>query len=209
MIKLYSRKKIDRLLARCSAWIEQAAEQSRVPAGYIRAVLFQEMSGIDLMDPVADLAVRFYWLRWRLRGGRTPRLLRGPLGKKDSSTGYGQIFAHVAIQALNEAEDRGLPAYDWLGLSDGRRLRADRDEDLQWVWYLLHRDQRANILLSALNLLSAAEEMTGRSDFASLSSEELQLAFTRYNANVRQVTAYGRQVYARYLREIAAEESKI
>ena len=72
MLKLYSRKKVDRLLARCSAWIEQAAERSHVPAGCIRAVLFQEMSGIDLMDPVADLAVRFYWLRWRLRGGRTP-----------------------------------------------------------------------------------------------------------------------------------------
>ena len=205
MLKLYSKKKVKRLLAGYADRIEQVSARSGVPAACIRAVLSQEMGDIDLMDPVADLSVRFYWLRWRLRGGRTPRLLRGALGKKDSSTGYGQIFAYVAIRALNFAASRGLPAYDWLGLSEERPLRPDRDEDLQWMWYRLHRDQEANILLSALNLLSAAEEMTGRRDFKSFSPEQLQLTFTRYNANVRQVTAYGKKVFALYLQEKTPE----
>lgn len=205
MLKLYSKKKVKRLLAGYADWIEQVSARSGLPVACIRAVLSQEMGDIDLMDPVADLAVRFYWLRWRLRGGRTPRLLRGALGKKDSSTGYGQIFAYVAIRALNFAESRGLSAYDWLGLSGGRPLREDRDEDLHWMWYLLHRDQKANILLSALNLLAAAEEMTGRTDLAAFSEEQLQLTFTRYNANVRHVTAYGRNVFALYLQEKTPE----
>ena len=209
MLKLYSRKKVSQLLARHAPWIQQVAERSGVPAGCIRAVLYQEMCGIDLLDPIADLAVCFYWLRWRLRGGKAPRLLRGALRKKDSSTGYGQIFAYVAINALNQAEDQGLPAYDWLGLSDTRQLRPDRDEDLQWIWHLLHRDQRANILLSALNLRSAAEEMTGRTAFSSFSPEELQLTFTRYNAKVGHITAYGKQVYTRYLQEQAAEAAAL
>ena len=209
MLKLYSKKKVKRLLAGYAAWIEQVSACTGVPAACIRAVLSQEMCDIDLMDPVADLAVRFYWLRWRLRVGRTPRLLRGALGKKDSSTGFGQIFAYVAIRALNFAESRGLPACDWLGLADARQLREDRDEDRQWMWTLLHRDQKANILLSALNLLAAAEEMTGRRDFAALSPEELQLTFTRYNANVRHITAYGRRVYARLTEEQAAEAAAL
>ena len=205
MLKLYSRRSVQRRLARLAHPIDLAAGRSGVPVACIRAVLSQEMGDIDLMDPVADLSVLFYWLRWRLRGGRTPRLLRGALGKKDSSTGYGQIFAYVAIRALNFAASRGLPAYDWLGLSEERSLRPDRDEDLQWMWYRLHRDQEANILLSALNLLSAAEEMTGRRDFKSFSPEQLQLTFTRYNANVRQVTAYGKKVFALYLQEKTPE----
>ncbi|MBQ9249786.1 MAG: hypothetical protein IJ179_05415 [Oscillospiraceae bacterium] len=205
MLKLYSRRSVQRRLARLAHPIDLAAGRSGVPAACIRAVLMQEMGDIDLMDPVADLAVRFYWLRWRLRGGRTPRLLRGALGKKDSSTGCGQIFAYVAIRALNFAAGRGLPAYDWLGLSEERPLRPDRDEDLQWMWYRLHRDPEANILLSALNLLSAAEEMTGRRDFKSFSPEQLQLTFTRYNANVRHVTAYGQKVFALYLQEKTPE----
>ena len=46
---------------------------------------------------------------------------------------------------------------------------------------------------------NAAEEMTGRIDFASFSERELKLVFTRYNADVKYITSYGEQAYAYYL----------
>ena len=53
---------------------------------------------------------------------------------------------------------------------------------------------------AALNLLSAAEEKTGRIDFPSYSPEELKLIFTRYNGTVPHITPYGEAVYRHYLR---------
>lgn len=41
--------------------------------------------------------------------------------------------------------------------------------------------------MSALNLISAAEEMNGHTDSARYTPEEFQRAFTRYNANTDRI----------------------
>ena len=71
--------------------------------------------------------------------------------------------------------------------------------DLGRVWRRLNGDPQFNLRLAALNLISAAEEMTGRMDFSSYSPEEIQLIFTRYNANARTITDYGRETYQYYV----------
>ena len=205
MLKLYSPKAAERLLRRYAAWIGQTAARLGMPAACIRAILYRELTQIDLFDPLADLLVRFYWLRWRLRGGRAPLLRLGLLGKRDSSTGYGQIFACVAIRALRFGLERGLLTLPDPALPFDRPPDEGDDADLRRMWLLLYRDAKANILLSALNLLAAAEEMTGRRDLAALSAEELKLAFTRYNADTRRITPYGEAVYGHYLRYREAE----
>lgn len=208
MVKRYSKRQIERIMEACEDWIDTVAAQIRLPAPCIRAVLRRELGEMDLLDPVADAAVRFYWFRYRLRKplyragllhSPLPGWRRGFLGKRDSSTGYGQIFAYVAIAAANYGVDRGLIRYDWLGLE--RRMDPDSPEDLCRMWRLLHRDWQANIALSALNLLAAGEEVNGHADFSRYTPEQLQLAFTRYNANVRHITGYGRAVYDLYLNE--------
>ena len=210
MVRLYNKKGIDRELNRWDGWIEEVAGTLRLPAPCIRAVLRREMGEMDVLDPAADGAAWFYWLRYRMRKGLCrlglaknplPLVRKGPLGKRDSSTGFGQIFAYVAINAANYGVERGLCSYQWLGLPEGRRMEADRPEDLCLMWHYLRRSTRGNIALSALNLVSAGEEMNGHTDFASYTPEELQLAFTRYNANTRHITAYGRAVYQLYLQE--------
>ena len=72
--------------------------------------------------------------------------------------------------------------------------------DIRLVWGRLHRDPIFNMTAAALNLLSAAEEKTGRIDFPSYSPEELKLIFTRYNGTVPHITPYGEAVYQHYLR---------
>lgn len=199
MIKLHSVKKTERILAEYGDWIEAVSERYSIPSTMIKAVLRKEIADIDLLDPVADSLVRFYWLRRRLFGGGTAKR-RGILGKRDSSTGYAQIFAYVAINAANYALDRGLDDAAGLGLpTDCRPDRANED-DMRAMWLRLKRDRKFNIQMGALNLIFAADEMNGHTDFARYTPEEFRRAFTRYNANTDHITAYGKEVYGYYLK---------
>ena len=202
MIKLYSTKKTERILAEYADWIETVSERYAIPSAMIKAVLRKEIADIDLLDPVADSLVRFYWLRRRLFGGGAAKR-RGILGKRDSSTGYAQIFAYVASNAAGYALDRGLDNAAGLGLPEDRRPDRTNEDDLRAMWYRLKRDRKFNIQMGALNLLSAADEMNGHTDFARYTPDEFQRAFTRYNANTDRITAYGKEVYDYYLKYAA------
>lgn len=200
MLKLYSAKAAERIIARHGAWIETLSKRYAMPGACLKAILFSELTAIDALDLVADALVQF-----NQRSDRAEAVgAQGFLKKTDSSTGYAQIFAFVAINAINYAADRGLTSYDALGLPADRRLDPASLPDLRLVWRRLHRDPEFNLEAAALNLLSAAEEMTGRIDFASYTPEELKLIFTRYNGNFRDVSPYGEAAYRHYLRYLSA-----
>ena len=191
MLKLYSPNSAERILRKYRGTIDAVAARYALPAPFIEAILYVEITGIDLFDPLADLLVR-------LSGGRK----RGLLGRRDSSTGYGQIFGFVAINAANFAVERGLTSYTALGLPE-RRLDPKDAADCYLVWSRLNREPEFNIELCALNLLCAAEEVTGRIDFSGYSPEEIQRIFTRYNGTVPHITPYGEAAYREYLRYAA------
>ena len=199
MIKLYSVKKTERILAEYDGWIETVAKRYAIPSAMIKAVLRKEIADIDLLDPVADLLVRLCYLRCRLFECGTVKR-RGILAKRDSSTGYAQIFAYVAINAVGYALDRGLDDAAGLGLPEDRRPDSANEDDLCAMWLRLKRDRKFNIQMGALNLISAADAMNGHTDFARYTPEEIQRAFTRYNARTDRITAYGKEVYGYYLR---------
>lgn len=182
MVHLISPGRANRILQRYSDWIDAVAARYGVPAAVIRAILYQEMTMIDLADPVVDLMV------WS-----------GVFRKKDSSTGYAQIFGYVGLNAVNFAVDRGMATYESLGITSDHRLDAGVARDVRLVWKKLWLDQKANIEIAALNLLMAADEMTGRIDFDGYLPDELKLVFTRYNADTRHITPYGERAYRRYL----------
>ncbi len=183
MLKLIGKQRAERILEKYAPWLRTVSNKYAVPVPVIKAVLYQEMTDIDILDAAADLAV------WT-----------GLFPKKDSSTGYAQIFGYVAVNAVNFAVDRGLTDYAALGIPSDHRLNSADKKDVRMLWKLLRRDRRLNMEAAALNILSAAEEMTGRRDFSSFSDRELQLIFTRYNADIRRVSPYGQRVYSHYLR---------
>lgn len=183
MFYLYSPKRAEKIIRKYDTWIHTTAGKYNLPACVLKAILYQELTQIDLMDVAADLAV---WI--------------GLFGKRDSSTGYAQIFGYVALNAANFAVDHGLADYASLGLPASRRLDPKNRKDVRLVWKKLFHDPEANIEFAALNLLSAAEEMTGRIDFSTYSEHELKLILTRYNADTRQVTPYGEAAYRHALR---------
>lgn len=196
-MKLYSPKAAERILRKHGAEIEAVSARYAVPVPFIRALLYTELIRIDLFDPLADLLVSFN-LRLRLPAG--PGLLR----KRDSSTGYGQIFGFVAINAVNFACEQGIESRSALSLPD-RPLDPADPEDLLLVWPRLRRDPAFNIALSTLNLIAAAHEVTGRIDFSGYTPEEIQRMYTRYNGTIPEITPYGAEAYRHYLRYAAPE----
>ncbi len=187
--KRYSPDFIDRELERLSEYIDAAAEKYAIPSSVIKAILKKEMTEMDLLDPVADLAVKL-----------------GIAGKKDSSVGYAQIFGRVGLNAANYGVDHGLATYESLGIDADRRLDPQDPKDVRLVWQLLLDDPRINIELAALNLLAAAEEVVGKTEFELFSEEEIKKVLSRYNANVRTVTPYGEDAY-RLAQEYKTEQA--
>ena len=175
-------KEIDRILVRFSDWIANVSARYGVPASAIKAILHKEMSMIDVFDLGADLAVR-----------------AGLFGRKDSSTGYAQIFGRVGIVAANYAVGKGYTTYGDLGLACEHMLDAENPQDVRMVWERLNGDPYVNIELATANLLVAAEEVVGRTDFAEFSEGDFKRVFSRYNARTTAVTAYGRDVYRIYV----------
>ena len=200
MLRLYSDRAAERIIRRLDGTIRDLCARYALPAPLLQAVLYREITQIDLFDPLADglVAVNL----WRLRRRDTFPRKRGLLHKCDSSTGYAQIFGCVGIEAVNFALDRGLTTAAALGLPEGR-LDANRPRDRRLVWRRLRWEPVFNLTLAALNLLSAAEEKTGRIDFFSYTPEELQLIFTRYNGTSPTISAYGKAAYGDYLRYAA------
>ena len=196
MIKLYSIKKAQRIISARSDLIDNICALYCLPSACLKAIMLMEIPEIDLMDLLADATVRLNWLRYTFTHRYDPeRHTRNPLRKFDSSTGYGQIFSRVAIEAILFAESRGIPIFT----NVPGRLSPSRPEDLQRVWLRLHRDPVFNLSCSALNLLHAAFQMTGRIDFEHYTEDEMKLIFTRYNGNVKQVSAYGEKAFQYYV----------
>ena len=200
MLKLYSPKAAERIIDGYRGAIEDTAARFCLPAPFIRALLYTELVRIDVLDPIADLIVRI-----NLRRGVSAGT--GLLRKRDSSTGYGQIFGFVAINAANFAAEHGFADPASLGLPN-RRLDPGSAEDLWLMWSRLNRDPEFNIALSALNLICAADEVTGKTDFTAFTAEEIRRIYTRYNGTAKQITPYGEEAYRHYLRYAAAEEDR-
>ena len=181
MLRLFSERKIQQILQRLDGSIHQIAATYSLPPAVLQAVIHKEMSMMNLPDLLADFLV---WTNL--------------FPKKDSSTGYSQIFGSVGIAAVNEAVDQGLCSYESLRIPVTHRLDATNPKDLRTFWRFLRKDRYANLEVATLNLLSCAKEKVGHTHFGSMSPEELQLVFTRYNANVNHITSYGASAYQLY-----------
>ncbi len=196
MIKRYSTEKAREIVRKDTDLIDGICFSCGLPPSWLKAVLMMELPEIDLFDLAADAVVGLNWLRYACtRRFSMDRHTRNPLRKFDSSTGYGQIFAQVAIEAILFAREHGLR--DLPGILE--EMFPLNPDNLRSVWFRLHRDKTFNLSCSALNLLSAAWEMTGRLDFGSFTEEEKKLIFSRYYSSAKKITEYGERAYRYYL----------
>ena len=181
MIRLYSIEKTEAIIHELTPLIRKVSADYGVPEAAIAAVLYREIKEIDLLDLAADTAVRL-----------------GCFPKRDSSTGYMQIFARVAIRALRFAAEHGIEKPQRLGMPDG--MSEENPADVRRMWRKLNRDCAFNLRMGTLNLLAAAAEIVGETDFAAMNADGMKRTFSRYNANTRSVTTYGEEVWGYYLK---------
>ena len=216
MFQIYNDSAAERIIQKHAAEIRDISACCGLPGPFLQAVLYQEITRIDLIDLLVDGAVRLNWMaytvRERLTGGtvRSGTMNRGRSlrGKLDSSTGYAQIFAFVAINAVNFAAERGLLTYEDLGIRSDHVLDPDLPADRRYMWHRLNRDRSFNLKAAALNLIAAAEEVTGRIGFDGYSVEEIKRIFTRYNGTLKQISPYGEETYLHYLRYAGREKEE-
>ncbi len=202
MIKLYGKAQVQKILSDLAALIDSICASYHLPSAYLKAILLMELPELDGFDLLADALVSFNWFRYsKFHSFILDRHTRNPLRKFDSSTGYGQIFSQVAVEAILFAESKGIPLF--LGIS--HELSPLNPEDLQNVWKRLNHDRVFNLSCSVLNIIHAAYQMTGRVDFSGYSEEEKKMIFTRYNGNAQRISAYGEKAYQYYL-ECSKEE---
>ena len=181
MFRLYSAEKTAAILDGLSPLVSRISSDYGIPSACVKAILYREIREIDVLDLAADAAVRHGWF-----------------GRTDCSTGYAQIFARVAIRALDFAEDRGLESAARLGVE--RPLSEKNPADVRRIWLRLNEESEFNLRMGTLNLLSAAEETVGTRDFAGMTPEQMKRAFSRYNSSSGAVTSYGEEAYGFYLR---------
>ncbi len=193
---LYSERKAYYMIGRNRELIESICQSYALPASCLKAILMMELQDIRPSDYLADALVSFNWLRYSLfRCFVLDRHTRHPLRKFDSSTGYGQIFSQVAIEAILFAQRMDIPLY--LGISG--ELFPFNPDDLRRIWRRLRRDRVFNLSCAALNLLHSAFQMTGETNFNRLSEDGKKMTFSRYNGNAQQISPYGEQAYRYYL----------
>lgn len=176
-------KHAEKFIEEHSEWIDTVADRYHVPDAVIKSILYMEITRINMLDTAADLAV---WSNL--------------FPKKDSSTGPAQIFGRVGLEAVNFAVERGYTDYKSLNIDVDHVLDSNDPDDVRLIWKKLFSDEKANIEIATLNILSAADEMTGRVDFDSYNENEMKLVLTRYNADTRTVTPYGEEAYDHYIR---------
>ena len=199
VLNLYGQNRTKKLIDQNSALIENICASYHLPPAYLKAVLRMELPEINVFDALADVLVALNWGRYSLFGSfDLERHTRNPLRKFDSSTGYGQIFAQVAIEAILFAQSRKIPLF--LGVSD--ELFPFRPNDLKRIWARLHHDKVFNLSCAALNIIHAAFEMTGRIDFEGYNEREIKMTLSRYNGNAQIISPYGEKAYLFYLEYI-------
>ena len=195
MFRIYSKEKARAIISGNSDLIKRICTSCRIPEAYLKAVLMMEIPAIDIYDYLADAAVSMNWLRYTLfQSYRPERHTKNPFRKYDSSTGYGQIFARVAIDAILFARSKGISLKTELP----EIVSSEQPEDLRKIWFRLKTDREFNLICCALNLYHCADQMTGNTDFYAFTSDEIKLIFSRYNGNVKTITAYGEKAYQYY-----------
>ena len=170
----------------------EIAGQLCIPAEWILGIMEHEMAMMNVLDVVADRLVILYWYVWRLLNRlhvhHNPVWKRHGMIRNDSSTGYGQIFARTAMEALDFARMHQI-------CDPQCTFSSDHPEDMWKVWKRLHTDRRFNVLVCGLCLIHAGTRINGTRPTQAYTPDEVQKMFSRYNANTETITEYGIEVY--------------
>jgi len=171
-----------------------------VPKEFVQTLLLRELWCVDVTDTVSDEAVELYfswkteyeyWAQmptWQqvIISPPTPPLYM----QEDSSTGIGQMFAWVAINAHNLAINKGL--------INASPYNSNDWHDCEYVWKKLHNDDSFAIKMTTLEIHHCADYAGVSGSLFHCTATQIKAILSRYNGTGTDAQAYGNECYEYY-----------
>ena len=171
-----------------------------VPKELVQTLLLRELWCVDSIDTVADEAVKAYF-RWKEECENWSKLSfaeqliipypEAPLVmREDCSTGLGQMFAWVAIDANNLARNKGLIST--------RAYNKDDWHDCREVWFNLHNNDTFAIKMTTLEMYHCADYAGICGSLFHCKEAQIKAILSRYNGTGTAAQNYGNECYEYY-----------
>lgn len=173
-----------------------------VPKEFVQTLLLRELWCLNPLDAVADEAVQAYFAwkteyeYWSNMPTWQQAVISPPTAptymQEDSSTGIGQMFAWVAINAHNLTIDKGLIT--------GTYYNANDWHDCEYIWNKLHNDDAFAIKMTTLEMYHCADYAGGGVCGSLFHCTEFQIKaiLSRYNGTGTDAHDYGNECYKYY-----------
>lgn len=171
-----------------------------VPKEFVQTLLLRELWCVDLTDEAADKAVIAYfgwkveyeywsqmpdWQKIFISMPSAPMVM-----KEDSSTGIGQMFASVAINAHNLAISKGLINENCYNANDWH--------DCAYVWNKLHDEDEFAIKMTTLEMHHCADCVCVCGSLFDCTDSQIKAILARYNGTGSEAASYGDACYKYY-----------
>ena len=171
-----------------------------VPKQLVQTLLLRELWCVDALDTAADdmVIAYFNWKQacedWEKLSTAEQLIVpypEAPIGiREDCSTGIGQMFAWVAINAHNLAISKGL-IYT-------RIYDADNWHDRRDVWYALHTNNEFAIQMTTLEMHHCADYVGICGSLFDCTESQIKGILSRYNGTGDEAIDYGNECYEYY-----------
>lgn len=172
----------------------------RVPKEYVQTLLLRELWCVDMSDTLADDAVIAYF-RWMEECEDWSKLSFAeqmvvpypkvpPIMRSDSSTGLGQMFAWVAIDANNLARSKGMITT--------REYDKKDWHDCREVWFNLHDNNSFAIKMMTLEMYHCADYAGVSGSLFHCTETQTKAILSRYNGTGTEAAVYGNACYEYY-----------
>ncbi len=177
-------------------YITNYCNKYSVPKAFVQTILLRELWCVNATDYIADSFVIEYFKRLQYmekQGTLTSEEMDPNIWERtDSSTGLGQIFAYVAIEAYNLAID--------LGIVNDTKYDTSDWHDILYMWMFLKSDSSFNIKMVTLEMYHCAIDTGNSTDFYNYnySASQIKSIFSRYNGTGQAAQSYGEECYSYY-----------
>ena len=196
----YSTKECIDIVLNYDYTITNYCNQYDVPKQLVQTLLLRELWCLNPSDSVADNAVEAYFAwkteyeYWSNMPTWQQAIISPPTAptymQEDSSTGIGQMFAWVAINAHNLAINKGLIGGNYYDSNDWH--------DCEYMWNKLHSDDSFAIKMTTLEIYHCADYASVCGSLFHCTESQIKAILARYNGTGVAAQTYGNECYEYY-----------